>query len=70
VNYIVEADITGFFDSVDRTWLQCFLGHRIADQRVLRLIGRFLKAGVLEDGAVQVQDRGTIQGGVISPLLG
>lgn len=56
VNSIVEADITGFFDAVDRTWLQRFLGHRIADQRVLRLIGRFLKAGVLEDGAVQVQD--------------
>lgn len=69
VNYIVEADIKGFFDSVDRTWLNRFLCHRIADQRVLRLIGRFLKAGVLEDGAVQVQDRGTIQGGVISPLL-
>lgn len=70
VNYIVEADITSVFDAVDRTWLHRFLCHRIADQRVLRLIGRFLKAGVLEDGAVQVQDRGTIQGGVISPLLG
>jgi group II intron reverse transcriptase/maturase len=69
MNYIVEADIKGFFDSVDRTWLSRFLGHRIADPRVLRLIGRFLKAGVLEDGVLQVQDRGTIQGGVISPLL-
>lgn len=70
VNYVVEADIKGFCDSVDRTWLHRFLCHRIADQRVLRLIGRFLKAGVLEDGAVQGQDQGTIQGGVISPLLG
>ena len=70
VHYIVEADIKSFFDSVDRTWLQRFLGHRMADQRVLRLMGRFLKAGVLEDGAVEVQDRGTIQGGVLSPLLG
>jgi group II intron reverse transcriptase/maturase len=65
MNYIVEADIKGFFDSVDRTWLSRFLGHRIADPRVLRLIGRFLKAGVLEDGVLQVQDRGTIQGGVV-----
>jgi group II intron reverse transcriptase/maturase len=48
MNYIVEADIQGFFDSVDRTWLHRFLCHRIADPRVLRLIGRFLKAGVLE----------------------
>lgn len=70
VHYIVEADIKSFFDAVDRTWLHRFLCHRIADPRVLRLIGRFLKAGVLEAGAVQVQERGTIQGGVISPLMG
>jgi len=68
-NYIVEADIKSFFDAVDRTWLHRFLCHRIADQRVLRLIRRFRNAGVLEAGAVQMQDRGTMQGGVISPLL-
>ena len=64
IHDIVEADIKGFFDAVDRTWLARFLGHRIADRRVLRLIGRFLKAGVLDDGAIHVQDRGTMQGGV------
>lgn len=68
MGYVVEADIKGFFDSVDRGWLARFLAHRIADKRVLRMIERFLKAGVLEDGTVQVS--GTVQGGVISPLLG
>jgi group II intron reverse transcriptase/maturase len=69
INFIVEADIKSFFDSVDREWLSKFLAHRIADQRVLRMINRFLKAGVLEDGAVHVSETGTVQGGVISPLL-
>ncbi len=69
INYVVEADIKGFFDSVDRGWLDKFLAHRIADQRVLRMIKRFLKAGVLEDGTVHVSETGTVQGGVISPLL-
>lgn len=70
MGYVVEADIKGFFDSVDRGWLARFLAHRIADKRVLRMIERFLKAGVLEDGTVQVSETGTVQGGVISPLLG
>jgi RNA-directed DNA polymerase len=70
VGYVVEADIKGFFDAIDRGWLAQFLAHRIADKRVLRMIERFLKAGVLEDGAVQVSETGTVQGGVISPLLG
>ena len=69
INYIVEADLKSFFDSVDRSWLSRFLEHRIADKRVLRLITRFLKAGVMEDGAVHVSETGTVQGGVISPLL-
>lgn len=69
VNYIVEADIRGFFDNVDHDWLLRFLGHRIADRRVLRYIKRFLKAGVMEDGKAKASERGTPQGGVISPLL-
>jgi len=69
INYIVEADLKSFFDSVDRSWLGRFLEHRVADKKVLRIITRFLKAGVMEDGAVHVSATGTVQGGVISPLL-
>jgi group II intron reverse transcriptase/maturase len=69
INYVVEADIKGFFDAIDRTWLEKFLSHRIADPRVRRMITRFLKAGVLEDGEVHVSETGTVQGGVISPVL-
>jgi group II intron reverse transcriptase/maturase len=68
-NYIVEADIKGFFDNVDHDWLERFLEHRIADKRVLRYIKRFLKAGVMEAGEIKASDKGTPQGGVISPLL-
>ncbi len=68
-NYIVEADIRGFFDAVDQDQLMEFLAHRIADKRILRYIKRFLKAGIQEDGVFQASDRGTPQGGVISPLL-
>ena len=67
--YIVEADIKGFFDNVDQDQLMEFLAHRIADKRVLRYIKRFLKAGIQEDGVFKDSDRGTPQGGVISPLL-
>lgn len=69
INYIVEADIKGFFDHVDWDHLMAFLAHRIADKRVLRYIKRFLKAGVQEDGEYKASERGTPQGGVISPLL-
>ena len=69
VNYIVEADIRGFFDNVDQDQLMAFLAHRIADKRVLRYIKRFLKAGIQEDGIFRASERGTPQGGVISPLL-
>jgi len=69
VNYIVEADIRGFFDNVDQDQLMVFLGHRIADKRILRYIKRFLKAGIQEGGVYRASDRGTPQGGVISPLL-
>jgi len=67
--YTVEADIKGFFDNVDQEQLMEFLAHRIADKRVLRYIKRFLKAGTQEDGVYRASDRGTPQGGVISPLL-
>lgn len=69
VNFIVEADIKGFFDHVNRKWLEEFLGHRIGDERVLRLIVRMLKSGVMENGLVQVSDEGVPQGGNLSPLL-
>ena len=69
VNHIVEADIKGFFDNVNQGWLLKFLAHRIEDKRILRMVKRFLKAGVAEDGSVTVSDEGTPQGGVISPIL-
>jgi len=69
VHYIVEADIKGFFDNVDQDQLIAFMQHRIADKRILRTIKRFLKAGIQEDGHFKASERGTPQGGVISPLL-
>jgi RNA-directed DNA polymerase len=69
VNYIVDADIAKFFDSVDQPWLVRFLEHRIGDKRILRLIQKWLRAGVLEDGRIEVPERGTGQGASISPLL-
>lgn len=68
-HYMVEADIKGFFDNIDQDQLITFLQHRIADQRILRYIKRFLRAGVQEDGKHKGSDRGTPQGGSISPLL-
>ena len=69
VNWIVDADIRSFFDTVSHDWLIRFLEHRFGDRRVIRLIQKWLKAGVLEDGVVTVSDQGTGQGSVISPLL-
>jgi RNA-directed DNA polymerase len=69
VSYVVEADIRSFFDKVNHAWLMKFLAHRIGDKRLLRLIERFLKAGVLEDGLVKASDEGTPQGSILSPLL-
>jgi group II intron reverse transcriptase/maturase len=69
ISYIVEADIKGFFDNVNQEWLMEFLVHRVEDKRIQRMVKRFLKAGVAEDGSVTVSDEGTPQGGVISPLL-
>jgi len=69
VNWIVDADIRSFFDTVSHDWLIRFVEHRIGDQRIIRLIQKWLKAGVLEDGQVAVSETGTGQGAVISPLL-
>src|ERR1700722_7728165 len=69
VNWILDADIRSFFDTVSQDWLNRFVEHRIGDRRIIRLIHKWLKAGVLEDGVVSVSDRGTGQGSVISPLL-
>jgi group II intron reverse transcriptase/maturase len=69
VNWVLDADIRGFFDAIDHGWLMKFVEHRIADQRVLRHIKKWLNAGVLEDGEVHRVEEGTPQGGSISPLL-
>jgi RNA-directed DNA polymerase len=69
VSFILDADIRSFFDTVSKEWLVRFLEHRIGDRRMLHLIQKWLKMGVLEDGEVRVSDRGTAQGAVISPLL-
>jgi group II intron reverse transcriptase/maturase len=69
VNYVVEADIRSFFDNVNQEWLVKFLRHRIGDERVIRLIIRMLKSGIMEDGLVSATDEGTPQGSILSPLL-
>jgi RNA-directed DNA polymerase len=69
VNWVLDADIQGFFDAIDHEWLMKFVEHRIADPRVLRLIRKWLRAGVSEDGAWSKTTVGTPQGAVISPLL-
>ena len=69
VNWILDADIRSFFDSVSHEWLIRFVKHRIGDRRVIRLISKWLKAGVMEDGVVTPTEVGTPQGAVASPLL-
>ena len=69
VNWILDADIEKFFDRVNQQWLMRFVEHRVGDKRILRLIQKWLKAGVLEDGIVTASEEGTGQGSVISPLL-
>ena len=69
VNWILDADIRGFFDALDHQWLMKFVEHRIADPRVLRLIRKFLRAGVSEEGQWSKTEVGTPQGAVVSPLL-
>jgi RNA-directed DNA polymerase len=69
VNWILDADIRSYFDKIDQTWLVRMLEHRIGDGRVIRLVRRWLKAGVLDEGVWSVSETGTPQGAVISPLL-
>jgi group II intron reverse transcriptase/maturase len=69
VSYVVEADIKGFFDEVNHGWMVRFLRHRIGDERVIRLIIRMLKGGIMEDGLVRATEKGTPQGSILSPLL-
>lgn len=69
VNYVVDADIKGFFDNVDHEWMLKFLQHRISDPNMLRMIARFLKSGYMEEGKHYPSDSGTVQGGIISPIL-
>jgi len=68
INYIVEADIKGFFDNVDHGWMMKFLQERIQDLNLLRLISRFLKAGAMEEGNLQATYKGTPQGGLSKAL--
>ena len=67
--WVVDLDIRSFFDEVDRDHLRDFLGRRVRDRTIRRAVGKWLNAGVMEDGAVRRSERGTPQGGVISPLL-
>lgn len=69
VNYILDADIKGFFDNLSKSWLVKFVEHRVADRRILRLIQKWLNAGVMEDGKWSNTETGTPQGSVASPLL-
>lgn len=69
VNWVLDADLRSFFDTLEHGWLVKFLEHRIADRRLVRLIQKWLKAGVLEDGKRIRSAQGTVQGGSISPLL-
>jgi len=69
VNYILDADIASFFDNLDKSWLMKFVEHRVADPRILRLIQKWLKAGVMEEGKWSEPKTGSPQGSVISPLL-
>jgi RNA-directed DNA polymerase len=69
VNYVLDADIRGFFDNLDKSWLIKFVEHRVADPRILRLIQKWLNAGVMEEGEWSNTKTGSPQGSVISPLL-
>jgi group II intron reverse transcriptase/maturase len=69
VNWVLDADIRGFFDNVSREWTVKFIEHRVADRRIIRLIQKWLKAGVSEDGQWSETKKGTPQGAVVSPLI-
>ena len=69
IGWIVDADVSGYFDSIDRTRLREVLRKRVNDGSILRLIGKWLRAGVMERGALTQPETGVVQGGVISPVL-
>jgi RNA-directed DNA polymerase len=69
VSWVLDADICAFFDTLSHEWLVKFIEHRIADRRIVRLIQKWLRAGVLEEGRLIKKEEGTVQGGSISPLL-
>ena len=69
INWVLDCDVQSFFDKVDQNWLVRFVEHRIGDRRIIRLIAKWLTAGVLEDGRLIETEEGTPQGAVISPLL-
>ena len=69
VDWVLDADIRGYFDSINHEWLMKFIEHRISDGRILRLIKKWLKAGVIENDRLTVNDEGAAQGASISPLL-
>src|SRR5277367_5813956 len=68
VNWVLDADIANFFTSLDQGWLEKFLGHRIADKRIMRLISKWLRAGIIENGSWSETTEGTPQGASVSPL--
>ncbi len=69
VNWVLDADIRSFFDTIDHRWMQKFIEHRVGDKRLVRLLMKWLHAGVMEKGELRVVEAGTPQGGIISPLL-
>jgi RNA-directed DNA polymerase len=69
VNWVLDADIRSFFDTIDHGWMQKFLEHRIGDKRLVRIVMKWMRAGVMEDGELRDVEKGTPQGGLISPLL-
>src|SRR5580700_10869232 len=69
INWVLDCDVQSFFDKVSQSWLMRFIEHRIGDRRIIRLIAKWLTAGVLEQGRLIVTEEGTPQGAVISPLL-
>ena len=69
ISYVVDADIKGFFDNIDQKWLISCVEQHIKDPRIIRLIIRFLKAGIMEDGVINRPQTGTPQGSILSPIL-
>jgi group II intron reverse transcriptase/maturase len=69
VNWVLDADIRSFFDTIDHKWMQRFIEHRIGDKRLIRLLMKWMRAGVMEEGKLHEVTEGTPQGGIISPLL-